>query len=53
MAVRPNLVEQAVELYGRWRHEGDADHAPDWSGLVAVIGRGLRQPALGSDHQQL
>lgn len=40
---RPNIVEQIVELYGRWRHQLEPDYAPDWSGLRALLDRGLRQ----------
>jgi hypothetical protein len=28
-------------LYGAWRCELDPDYTPDWSGLGAVITRGL------------
>jgi hypothetical protein len=38
---RPNIVERTVELYGRWRRELDPGYRPDWSGLDAVISRGL------------
>lgn len=38
---RPNVVETAVELYGRWRGELEADYRPDWEGLQALLTRGL------------
>ena len=38
---RPNIVERTVEVYGRWRRELDPGYRPDWSGLDAVISRGL------------
>jgi hypothetical protein len=38
---RPNIVEQACELYGTWRAEREAGYRPDWTGLSAVISRGL------------
>ncbi len=38
---RPGPVERAVRLYGSWRAELDPDHRPDWSGLDALIVRGL------------
>lgn len=38
---RPNVVERTVDLYARWRTELDPDYRPDWSGLRAVIDRGL------------
>lgn len=38
---RPSIVERAVELYGRWRSELEPDYRPDWSGLHAMIDRGL------------
>jgi hypothetical protein len=38
---RPNLVEEAVELYGRWRGQVEADYRPDWEGLRALLVRGL------------
>lgn len=41
----PRLVEGVVDLYGTWRGELEPDYVPDWSGLSAVIRRGLRQPA--------
>ena len=39
---RPNTIERAAELYGRWRVDLDAGYRPDWSGLRRVIDRGLR-----------
>jgi hypothetical protein len=39
---RPNVVERTAELYGAWRCELDPDYTPDWSGLDAVITRGLK-----------
>lgn len=45
VTVRPNLVEQVVGLYGQWRHEREADYEADWSGLTAVLRRGLSHPA--------
>ena len=41
---RPNIVEKTVEVYGRWRRELDPGYRPDWSGLDAVISRGLHNP---------
>jgi hypothetical protein len=41
---RPNVVERTVDLYARWRSELDPDYRPDWSGLRAVIDRGLAGP---------
>ncbi|GAB3743734.1 hypothetical protein [Microlunatus parietis] len=38
---RPNVVERTVDLYARWRSELEPDYRPDWSGLRAVIDRGL------------
>jgi hypothetical protein len=38
---RPNIVEKTVEVYGRLRRELDPGYRPDWSGLDAVISRGL------------
>jgi hypothetical protein len=38
---RPNIVEKTVEVYGRWRRELDPAYRPNWSGLDAVISRGL------------
>jgi hypothetical protein len=38
---RPNIVEKTVEMCGRWRCELDPGYRPDWSGLDAVISRGL------------
>jgi hypothetical protein len=38
---RPNIVERTVELYGRWRRELDPVYVPDWSGLDALLSRGL------------
>jgi hypothetical protein len=38
---RPNIVEQAVELYGRWRRQLEPAYSPDWSGLHALLDRGL------------
>lgn len=38
---RPGPVEQAVQLYGNWRAELEPSYRPDWSGLDAVISRGL------------
>lgn len=40
---RPNIVERIAELYGRWRHELEPDYTPDWSGLHALLDRGLSQ----------
>ena len=42
VASRPNLVERIVDLYGQWRCELEPEYQPDWSGLEAVIDRGLR-----------
>jgi hypothetical protein len=38
---RPNIVERTAELYGAWRRERDPNYTHDWSGLNAVISRGL------------
>jgi hypothetical protein len=38
---RPNIVERTAKLYGDWRCERDPNYTPDWSGLDAVIARGL------------
>lgn len=38
---RPNIVEQTVERYGRWRGELEADYRPDWWGLCRLIDLGL------------
>jgi hypothetical protein len=38
---RPNIVEQACDLYGTWRAEREPGYRPDWTGLSAVISRGL------------
>ena len=38
---RPNIVERTVELYGRWRRQREPEYAPDWSGLDALLSRGL------------
>lgn len=38
---RPNVVERTVDLYARWRSELEPGYHPDWSGLRAVIDRGL------------
>lgn len=38
---RPNAVERAAELYGRWRRQLEPDYTPDWSGLRALLDRGL------------
>jgi hypothetical protein len=40
---RPNVVERVVELYGRWRHQSEPDYTPDWSGLRALLDRGLNR----------
>lgn len=40
---RPNAVERLVELYGRWRQELEPEYTPDWSGLSALLDRGLKQ----------
>jgi hypothetical protein len=40
---RPNVVERAVTLYGQWRTELERDYRPDWSGLAAVLARGLSE----------
>lgn len=39
---RPTVVERACHLYGDWRSELHPDYRADWSGLAAVIDRGLR-----------
>lgn len=39
---RPNVVEQAVRLYGYWRGQLEPGYVSDWSGLDALIDRGLR-----------
>ncbi len=38
---RPNVVEQAVALHDRWRRELHPADRSDWSGLAAVLDRGL------------
>lgn len=38
---RPNTVEQTVLAYARIRRELDASYTADWSGLDAVLNRGL------------
>ena len=38
---RPNVVERTVELYGRWRRQLEPGYSPDWSGLDALLNRGL------------
>jgi hypothetical protein len=43
---RPNIVERAAKLYGDWRCERDPTYTPDWSGLNAVIARGLGDPRI-------
>lgn len=40
---RPNVVEEAAELYGRWRAEFDPGYRPDWSGLHRLLERGLKR----------
>lgn len=50
VTVRPNVVEQIVGLYGQWRQEWDGDYEPDWSGLTAVLRRGLQRPAAPDGH---
>lgn len=40
---RPNAVERIAELYGRWRRQLEPDYTPDWSGLHALLDRGLSQ----------
>jgi hypothetical protein len=49
---RPNVVELAVDLYGAWRREGDPSYSPDWSGLEAVITRGLGGSLAGNGRRQ-
>ena len=39
---RPNIVERTVEVYGRWHHQREPEYAPNWSGLDALLSRGLR-----------
>ena len=41
VCVRPNTIERVVELYGRWRQQLEPDYMPDWSGLRALLVRGL------------
>jgi hypothetical protein len=41
VAVRPNVVERIVDLYGQWRGQLETGYVPDWSGLEAVVARGL------------
>jgi len=38
---RPNVVERTAAVYDRWRQELDPDYQPDWSGLSALLERGL------------
>lgn len=40
---RPNIVEQATGLYAAWRAELDPGYRQNWSGLAALIERGLQQ----------
>ena len=40
---RPNVVERTTELYAAWRAELDPEYQPDWSGLSALIDRGLEK----------
>lgn len=46
---RPNVVERTVEVYGRWRRQLEPGYEPDWSGLDALIVRGLRGRVSGGD----
>jgi hypothetical protein len=46
---RPNVVERTAELYSDWRRERDPNYNPDWSGLDAVIRRGLGDSLPGPD----
>lgn len=39
--VRPNIVEEVVDLYGRWRGQLEPGYQPDWLGVEAVLNRGL------------
>lgn len=39
---RPNIVEQAAELYATWRSELEPDYDADWVPLAELITRGLR-----------
>jgi hypothetical protein len=41
ITARPNIVERAVDMYARWRVELDPDYRADWSGLDALLERGL------------
>jgi hypothetical protein len=41
--VRIFVVERTVELYGRWRRELEPGYSPDWSGLDALLNRGLAE----------
>lgn len=41
VAPRPNIVEQACLLYGELRAAREPGYRPDWTGLSAVITRGL------------
>lgn len=51
VAVRPNAVERIVDLYGRWRSQLENDYLPDWSGLSALLTRGLASPAVAGGEQ--
>jgi hypothetical protein len=44
VATRPNVVERTVDLYGQWRCQLEPGYEPDWSGLTAVVTRGLEKP---------
>jgi hypothetical protein len=44
VAARPNVVERIVDLYGQWRSQLESGYVPDWSGLSALLTRGLASP---------
>jgi hypothetical protein len=41
LAPRPNLVDTAAACYDRWHTEVDPAYQADWSGLDALLSRGL------------
>lgn len=43
VAARPIAVERIVDLYGQWRCQLETGYEPDWSGLAAVVTRGLEE----------
>jgi hypothetical protein len=43
VTARPSVVEQIASSYGQWRQEWEPGYESDWSGLAAVLRRGLAQ----------